>query len=246
MTHRLPLPALLAALTLNTAALGAPIHFSTGSPSDNVHRSTVSRVDGSGGDDAAMELTLQVPLKEVVLDSEVYCPDQPHALWCAGDGGKDGKLTLAQVQSADVKLRAVYAAEMIPQKEEAGAYWGEATTGDCKTYALTLAGRLAAAGEGGQYMYLMMSLPDPFEAHMTLLVDTSDEGLVEIGDEDGGEPHRFDIDQWVRIGFSPFDGRKLWYMTVSQEEVALKFALNPLTELSVSPPPKTIVPPAKK
>lgn len=231
------LPAFAAALLLSTSALAA-------SPQLHASHAPPPIAKRIGDSDISLELKLQVPLTETVLDSKVYCPKEPKALWCVGDDGADNKLTMAQVQQADVMLRAVYKEEVDEATEKAGAYWRESTTGDCKTYALTLAQRLHALGESGQDMALMMSLPDPYEAHMTLLVQTSDAGMVEVGDEDGGEPHKFDLDEWVRTGFSPFDGQQLWYLMVSQEEVALKFEMNEITHLVVNelPKPKVAVP----
>lgn len=188
--------------------------------------------------DDSVDLTLDLtPIKEIVLDSGDYCPREPKALWCVGDGGSKNELTVAEVQAADVKLRAIYKEDVTPADERSGVYWRESTTGDCKTYALTLAARLHDAGESSRLMALMMSMPDPFEAHMTLLVETSDAGIVEVGDEEGGEPHKLDLNNWVRLGFSPLDGQRLWYLIPSQEEIALKFAMSPFDHIEVQPLP---------
>jgi predicted transglutaminase-like cysteine proteinase len=136
-----------------------------------------------------------------------FCKLKPKALICAGGIGTT--LTLAQVRAVDAVFRAAfeYRSDDVQYGDDV---WNDATVcGDCEDYALTIASRLHAAGEGGGSMALMVWSPATGGAHATLVVDTADAGLVEIGTGPASEgPHTFDPKNGRRFGFIVLDGRR--------------------------------------
>lgn len=139
------------------------------------------------------------------------CRSQPHTVLCQGGAG--GMPTLATVKAADQALRAVfeyrsdYVEYGVPDLWRAGA-----VCGDCEDYALALSERLHAAGVGGGFMWLEVMTTAPTLGHATLLVQTSDAGLVEVSVGAGGDPAPYDPRRGfpVRYGAMRLDGRMKW------------------------------------
>lgn len=137
-----------------------------------------------------------------------YCTRAPAALLCAGGAG--GKLTLQQVRAVDWKLRQQFEYETDFVHYGVDDRWASGVVcGDCEDYVLTLADRLHAAGEGGAQMRLMIWRPEPAYGHATLLVETADAGVVEVGvgDADTQTPHPYDPSQGRRYATVRMDGQ---------------------------------------
>lgn len=116
---------------------------------------------------------------------KVFCPPGRHPnapLLCTG--GTGGKLSLTQVRLIDLSLRMQfqYRDDYIQYGPQSDDLWRAGVLcGDCEDYALTLADRLYAAGEGGPFMRLAIWFPSGVGAHATLLIETTDAGVVEAG-----------------------------------------------------------------
>lgn len=143
-----------------------------------------------------------------VASFDGFCRVKPKALLCAGGIGT--KLTLAQVSAIDAVFRHEF--EYRDDDVQYGSdVWNDAAVcGDCEDYALTLANRLHAGGEGGEDMALMIWSPYPGAGHATLIVDTADAGLVEVGTGPAAteSPHPFDPSQGARFGYIVMDGAR--------------------------------------
>lgn len=123
-----------------------------------------------------------------------FCEREPKAVLCAGHAGVRLPLTKVLAVEHELRIRFVYRSDMATH--HADDYWQDNSfCGDCEDYALMASRDLAAAGEGGDFMFLsfMMVPVDPakrtWDGHATLWVETADAGTVEISVGYGGEPH---------------------------------------------------------
>jgi predicted transglutaminase-like cysteine proteinase len=134
------------------------------------------------------------------------------ALICTGGAG--GKLTLTEVKAIDALMRMdfEYRDDFVRFAPLEDVWEEERSTdnlcGDCEDFVLSLAWRLNQVGEGGAYMQMMLWEPEPAAGHATLLVETSDAGVVEMGVGDGGWPRALDLKEGHRFGTIRFDGRQ--------------------------------------
>lgn len=136
--------------------------------------------------------------------------DGQQAVLCTGGGS--GKLTLAEVKAVDAAIRSgfEYRDDFVAFGPDGADRWQTNTLcGDCEDYALTVSDALHRAGEGGASMSLMLWLPSPTSAHATLLVQTSDAGVVEISVGEGGEPKPYDPTLGERFAAIRMDGGHL-------------------------------------
>jgi predicted transglutaminase-like cysteine proteinase len=137
-----------------------------------------------------------------------FCRVKTKALLCAG--GLGAKLTLAQVNAIDTVFRNEF--EYRDDDVQYGSnVWNDAAVcGDCEDYALTLANRLHAGGEGGGYMALMIWSPFQGAGHATLIVDTADAGLVEVGTGPAAteSARPFDVTRGARFAYIVMDGNR--------------------------------------
>jgi predicted transglutaminase-like cysteine proteinase len=153
---------------------------------------------------------------EVIVGLDVsgfkeMCLAQPTTVLCRG--GQGGMPTIATVRLADAALRAVfeyrsdYVEYGVTDRWRAGA-----VCGDCEDYALALAERLHVVGVGGKFMWLDVMTTSPTLGHATLLVQTSDAGVVEVSVGAGGEPALYDPRRGFpnRYGSMRLDGRQKW------------------------------------
>lgn len=143
-----------------------------------------------------------------VSDFGPFCERSPQAVLCAGNV-TNRRLTAQDVMRIDLQLRADF--EYRGDYTTYGSWdrWrNNVTCGDCEDYALTLAERLAAAGQDGRAMSLMIWMPSPEGAHATLLVETADRGLLEVGvgPSEVALPYRAEIG-W-RFAIMPMDGAR--------------------------------------
>ncbi|UTC29827.1 putative transglutaminase-like cysteine peptidase [Bajunvirus bajun] len=141
-----------------------------------------------------------------VGDIERFCNDPTvSSVLCAGGG--DAALPLEQVVRIDAALRAKFyytPDDLMFGKED---YWSSNTVcGDCEDYALTVAEMLHTAGQGGSKMALMIWAPGGTSGHATLLVETADAGVVEIGVGVYETPMPFQETRPVRLGSVLMDG----------------------------------------
>lgn len=137
-----------------------------------------------------------------------FCERTPAAVLCAGNA-TNRKLTAQDVMRIDLQLRADFAYMGDYTLRGRWDDWrNDVTCGDCEDYALTLAERLAAAGQDGRAMSLMIWMPSPEGAHATLLVETADRGLLEVGvgPSEVALPYRAEIG-W-RFAVMPMDGAR--------------------------------------
>jgi len=142
---------------------------------------------------------------------EELCRTSPKAVICAGGKGKT--LTLAQVVTVDTTFRAEFQyLSDYTQFGKADHWINLGTCGDCEDYALTLSERLHRAGASGASMRLLLWLPAPGQAHATLLVETADAGLVEVGVGEGETPAKMDWSVGTRVIAFPMDGSKSYQL----------------------------------
>lgn len=78
---------------------------------------------------------------------------------------------------------------------------------NCEDYALTLSEDLHAAGQGGQYMGIVVWYP-PNGAHATLVVETADAGTVEVGVGTYETPSAVNWKWGTRVAMIWFDGKQ--------------------------------------
>jgi predicted transglutaminase-like cysteine proteinase len=137
-------------------------------------------------------------------DLTPFCKREPKAVLCAGGGGR--KLTFAEVTRIDAKVRADFEYRYDEVQYGSDDRWAIGVScGDCEDYALTVSEALHAAGEAGGSMRLMLWLA-PFGLHATLVVDTADAGVVELGVNPGEEPARLDPSRGRRFATVRMDG----------------------------------------
>jgi predicted transglutaminase-like cysteine proteinase len=134
------------------------------------------------------------------------CRVKPKSLICAG--GLGTRLTLAQVNAIDTVFRNEFEYRSDELQFGDDVYQDNTVCGDCEDYALTLARRLNAGGQGGTFMALMIWSPYRGAAHATLIVETADAGVVEIGTGPAASEgaHPFDASRGKRFGFIVLDG----------------------------------------
>jgi predicted transglutaminase-like cysteine proteinase len=139
-------------------------------------------------------------------DLTPFCKREPKAVLCAGGGGR--KLTFAEVTRIDAKVRADLRVPLRRGPVRRDDRWAIGVScGDCEDYALTVSEALHAAGEAGGSMRLMLWLA-PFGLHATLVVDTADAGVVELGVNPGETPDTYDEGAAPRFGAIRMDGRQ--------------------------------------
>lgn len=133
-----------------------------------------------------------------------FCRDGGHPL-CDGAAGR--QLTKAEVERVDAALRAKfrYASDYAYY---GGDRWiGDTNCGDCEDYALTLSKALTMAGASGDSLALMLWQPEPGYGHATLLVLTSDAGLLEAGVGPGETPAPYNAAYGLRIATMTMNGK---------------------------------------
>lgn len=141
-----------------------------------------------------------------IADFEPFCARSPDSVICKGSPG--WKMTLSEVKTVDSWLRAQFEYTDDDLMFDRSDYWADDTVcGDCEDYALTLSRYLAAKGQGGDAMWLALWVPAWAGGHATLLVDTSDAGIVEISVGAGGEPALYEKEP-VRIATIRLDGKR--------------------------------------
>lgn len=129
------------------------------------------------------------------------------SLICTGGPGR--KLTLAEVQAVDQKMRALYEGRDDIVQFGLTDYWTAQTLcGDCEDYALGLAERLHRAGAAGQTMRLVVWAPEPDYAHVTLAIDTADAGEIEVGVLPTDQPQPINWAKGRRFATIRLDGRR--------------------------------------
>lgn len=151
------------------------------------------------------------PVVMEVSEIERFCNDAAtEAVLCSGgDPAQAGQmLTAADVARVDATLRAVFHYRDDAAFFGRSDFWHNDTRcGDCEDYALTVSEMLAKAGQGGDKMALMIWSPDRLSGHATLLVETSDAGILEIGVSPTEGPRLFNERLGVRLGYVLMDGR---------------------------------------
>jgi hypothetical protein len=137
------------------------------------------------------------------------CKVKPKSLICAG--GLGTRLTLAQVNAIDTVFRGEFEYRSDELQFGDDVYQDNAVCGDCEDYALTLARRLNAGGQGGAFMALMFWSPFRGAAHATLIIETADAGVVEIGTGPAASEgaHPFDPTRGKRFGYIVLDGQRM-------------------------------------
>lgn len=142
-----------------------------------------------------------------LTDMRRFCRETPQAVLCAGGEGK--KLSLEEVVRVDASLRAIFHYTSDQAAFHKPDYWTNATIcGDCEDYALTLSEKLHDSGEAGADMAAIVWAPYAMGAHVTLLVDTSDAGQVEIGVGPDEVPHLYNAAVPFRLGLLVMDGKR--------------------------------------
>lgn len=139
------------------------------------------------------------------------CRVQPAKVLCRG--GQGGMPTISTVRAADAALRIVFEYRSDFVEYGVDDKWRSGVVcGDCEDYALALADRLHTVGVGGQFMWLDVMTTAPTLGHATLLVQTSDAGVVEVSVGAGGEPTLYDPHRGfpARYGSMRLDGRQQW------------------------------------
>lgn len=141
-----------------------------------------------------------------------YCRPGPRAkqpFLCTGGGGR--KLTLAEVTAVDAAYRTqfTYRADYIEYGDE-DRWRAGVVCGDCEDYSLTLAGKLHAAGGGGQFLRLMLWGYPTGGGHATLLVETADAGVIEVGNGPAATqgPQPYNPARGKRFATIRFDGKR--------------------------------------
>lgn len=137
-----------------------------------------------------------------------FCRFNALSVACAGGAGR--KLTLVEVDSIDRSLRARFEyRDDVVQYGRTDPWMSGVTCGDCEDYALTLADDLHRAGAGGDSLRLMLWSPQPGAGHATLLIETADAGLIEVGVNWNETPRAYDPNRGVRFTTLRFDGSRL-------------------------------------
>lgn len=139
-----------------------------------------------------------------------YCRKAVSPLLCKGAAG--GKLPIASVRAVDQTLRQQFEYRADYTRFGTDDLWQAGVVcGDCEDYALTAAARLNLAGQGGAHMKMMLWFVGPGLAHATLLVDTADEGWVELGvgraETEAPKPYR--ADRGIRLASITLDGKRV-------------------------------------
>lgn len=144
-------------------------------------------------------------------DLRRFCAETPSYVLCRGSAG--GRLSIRRVIEIDQRLRARFQYRSDFDVWGVSDRWtGFAYEGDCEDYVLTLSEMLAGEGEGGKYMSMSLLLvPDALSGHMlnghaTLLVETSDFGVVEIGVRDSERPASLTDEGRYRLVAITMDG----------------------------------------
>ncbi|AXQ68245.1 peptidase [Caulobacter phage CcrBL10] len=141
---------------------------------------------------------------EVSIDGITdFCQKFTENPLCKAKTGR--KLTFSEVLAQDSALRSHFtyvSDDILYQRSD--FYAENGFCGDCEDYALTLAHRLSDAGADGTSMWLEIWNPAWIGGHATLLVQTSDKGMIEIGVGDPPEPYTGGP---VRLGRIQMDGK---------------------------------------
>lgn len=154
------------------------------------------------------------PMLLMMASDAGLCDTRPRAVLCRGN--KSTKvLTLAQVNAIDLTLRAEfhYVSDQVLHGRD--DWWtNDRTCGDCEDYALILSERLSAGGQAGSGMGLMIWSPAYGVGHATLMVETADAGIVEIGVSDSETARPMDWTRGKRAAYMVANGARQWNIVV--------------------------------
>lgn len=171
------------------------------------HRSTVEaqkyEKEASEGQKPVIGGPVGIEIGQIVQ----FCAKNHENPLCEPISGR--KMTLAEANAVDSWLRSQFEYTDDDLTHGTSDFWdGDTVCGDCEDYALTLALYLAKKGQAGPSMWLAVGYPGWIGGHATLLVDTSDYGVVEY--TVGGTPgaNVYDPDhQPVRLGTIQMNGK---------------------------------------
>lgn len=135
------------------------------------------------------------------------CRNDAKSVICVGAAG--GKANPLLVQVVDTMLRSEFEYRIDELTAGESDVWRTGVLcGDCEDYALTLADRLVRAGVGGEFMWLALWDVPSGGAHATLLVQTTDDRVLEVSVGEGGRPVVYNPALGRRFAVIRLDGQR--------------------------------------